>query len=370
MSVMDRINIGVVGVCGGCGRGGQMIDALNSVPPMHVHAVCDIDRERLDEANKKLGVAEVYYDYDEMLEKSDLDAVFIATPMDLHVPQSIAALTKGLHVLCEVTAAVSLEECKELVTACEASDAVYMMGENYNYHRPAAMIREMVVGGQFGTPYYAEAGYVADLKKLAEVTPWRRKWQIGVNGVTYVTHSLGPILEWMPGERVVSVCCSGSGHHYVDPRGDLYETEDNCTMMCKTGSGRQIVIRSDFLSDGPGLGTYYALQGTEGWYESPRGAGQKHQVWLRSKSKETKWMDLEDFEEEFLPDYWRAAISKGLNVGPDHFQVADFVNAVQGKGPNPVGIHKTMDLTIPGLVSQLSIADGGRWMAVPDSREW
>jgi len=59
---------------------------------------------------------------------------------------------------------------------------------------------------------------------------WRRKWQTGINGVTYGTHSLGPILQWMPGDRVVSVCCAGSGHHYRDPRGAEYEMEDSVTV--------------------------------------------------------------------------------------------------------------------------------------------
>jgi predicted dehydrogenase len=357
-----------------------MVAVLNSVPSLKVRAICDIDSQRLAALGKELGVDETYRDYEEMLEQSDLDAVFIATPMDLHVPQSIAALRKGLHVLCEVTAAVSIDQCRQLVAACKAGSAVYMMAENYNYNRPVAAVRQMVLKGLFGKTYYGEGGYVADLKELALVTPWRRRWQLGVNGITYVTHNLGPILQWMPGQRVVSVCCSGSGHNYRDPRGAAYEAEDNCTMLCKTGGGGQIVIRSDFLSNRPGLGVYYGLQGTEGCYESPRCPGDTHRVWLKSASAKPQWMNLADIEEQYLPDYWKEAIARGLKVGGEYFQCVDFVRAIQGKArlpetsggqaPNPVGIHETMDLTLPGLISQLSASDGGRWMDVPDSRDW
>ena len=370
MSVLNRINIGVVGVCGGVGRGGQMVHVLNSVPPVRVHALCDIDREGLAKANEKLGVQELYHDYEEMLEKSDLDAVFIATPMALHVPQSVAALRKGLHVLCEVTAATDIQQCRELVAACKASKAVYMMAENYNYHRHVAVVREMVLRGLFGTPYYAEGGYVADCKGLAELTRWRRKWQVGVNGIPYITHNLGTMLQWMPGERVLSVCCSGCGHHYRDPRGEAYEAEDSCTMLGKTTGGGQVVVRSDFLSNRPGLGVYNDLQGTEGCYESPRHQGECHRIWLASKKPKPEWTNLSEIDEEFLPEYWKKAIADGSGFWCDHFQVMDFVDAILGKAPNPLGIHETMDLTLPGLISQLSIAEGGRWMHVPDSREW
>ena len=364
----QQFRFGIVGVCGGYGRGSHVIDSMNSVPNVKVVAICDVDKDRLDKANESLAIEQVYYDYDEMLDKAALDAVFIATPMDLHVPQSIAALQRGVHVLCEVTAAVSMQQCKDLVAACKASKAVYMMAENYNYNQPVMAVQEMVRRGLFGTPYYAEGGYIADCKGLAEVTPWRRKWQVGINGITYITHNLGPIMMWMPGERIVSVCCSGAGHHYRDPRGLEYEAEASSTMMAKTTGGNQIVIRSDFLSNRPNFGVYYTLQGTEGSYENLPGLA--HRVWLRSKSSEAKWLDMNDVQAEFLPACWKDAAAKGINVSSEYLQTVDFINAIEGKGANPIGVHETMDLTIPGLVSQLSIAEGGRWMDVPDSRTW
>ena len=80
-----------------------------------------------------------------------------------------------------------------------------MMAENYTYIRSNVLVRELVRRGLFGTTYYAEGEYLHELKGLNEVTRWRRTWQTGVAGVTYGSHSLGPILQWMPGDRVVSV---------------------------------------------------------------------------------------------------------------------------------------------------------------------
>jgi len=48
----------------------------------------------------------------------------------------------------------------------------------------------------------------------------------------------------------------------------------------------------------------------------------------------------------------------------------DFVTAVQGKKAPTIGIHKAMNMTLPGLISQASIRQGGVWLDVPDSRKW
>ena len=68
-----------------------------------------------------------------MLDSGLIDAVLIATPVDFHAAQTIAALQRDLHVLCEVTAAVSIEECRSIVAAGGRSRGHYAMAENFIY---------------------------------------------------------------------------------------------------------------------------------------------------------------------------------------------------------------------------------------------
>jgi predicted dehydrogenase len=273
-----------------------------------------------------------------------------------------------------VPAGVSIDECRELVDACAQTGGTYMMAENYCYTRPNVMVREIARAGLFGTPYYSVGEYLHELKGLNEITTWRRKWQTGVNGVTYGTHSLGPILQWMPGERVVSVSCAGTGHHYVDPRGDEYENEDSCTMLCRMSDGGLAVVRVDMLSNRPHAMHNHELQGTDGCYESPRESEGIHRVWLRSRCDDpNEWMNLAELEDEFLPDFWRHATETARTAGHgggDYFEILDFVDAVTGKRPCPIGIHEAMDMTLPGLVSQRSIEQDSAWLPVPHSRDW
>jgi predicted dehydrogenase len=372
-SILTQLNIALVGAAS---RGGSFTAAFTAHPRTRIHAVCDVRGALLEEAKAKTGAAEAYLDYAEMIEKSAIDAVVIGTPMQFHAPQAILALDRGIHVLSEVTAGVSLEECRALVAAARRSRGVYMMAENYAYMKPNVLVKELARRGVFGEVYYAEGEYIHELKELNERTPWRRKWQTGIDGITYPTHSLGPILQWMAGDRVVRVACEGSGHHYRDPRGDLYENQDSCVMLAKTARDALIKIRVDMLSNRPHAMTNYQLQGTAGCYESARSHafGERNRIWLADRAPDANtWLDLADLEADYLPEMWRHPPKEALAAGHgggDYFEIMDFVASIVDGAACPIGIHEAMDMTLPGLVSQASIRAGGAWLEVPDSRAW
>mgnify|MGYP001088375247 FL=1 len=364
-----------VGIVGAAGRGQGFFSAFMNNPCTAITALCDLNEEGLRQTveSHQLINVDLYTDYEQMLDKAGIDAVVIGTPMHLHVPQAIMALERNIHVMSEVPAGVSIEECRKLVEAKKKSKAVYMMAENYCYIRDNVLVKHIARAGLFGELYYGEGAYIHELKGLNEITKWRRKWQTGINGNTYPTHSLGPVYQWFGNERVVKVCCYGSGHHYRDARGDYYEIEDTTTMACRMANGGLVEIRLDMLSNRPHNMTYYALQGTKGAYESARGFGDRPKIYLMDRHQEVEWHDLQEFAEEFLPEEWlhQSEVAKRAgHGGGDYMEVLDFVKAiVEGTEP-PIGIHEAMDMTLPGLVSQQSIAQGSVWLDVPDSREW
>ena len=51
-------------------------------------------------------------------------------------------------------------------------------------------------------------------------------------------------------------------------------------------------------------------------------------------------------------------------------QMIDFTAAFRGESEPRIAVHEAMDMTLPGLISQKSIRQNGRWLDVPDSREW
>ncbi|MGC9320091.1 MAG: Gfo/Idh/MocA family protein [Armatimonadota bacterium] len=361
------------GIIGAVRRGSSFVRTLQAHPRAELVALCDIQEQKLEEAAEELGLSLAFTSDEEMIDSGEVDAVIVATPMPLHVPQAVMALDRDIHVLSEVPAGVSYEQCQELVRAANRSRGTYMMAENYTYMRPNVIVREIARRGWFGEMYFAEGEYIHELKGLNEITTWRRRWQTGINGNTYPTHSLGPCLQWMQ-DRVVSVMCAGSGHHYRDPRGDRYEQEDTVTALCRLSGGGLIQLRLDMLSDRPHNLTYYSLQGTDGCYEAARGLGDEPKIWLRSRSPdEIVWEPLENLAEEVLPDQWLKPPDEALQAGHgggDYWEIHDFVDAIASGSPPPIGIHEAMDMTLAGLASQQSIAEGSQWVAVEDSRSW
>jgi predicted dehydrogenase/GNAT superfamily N-acetyltransferase len=361
-----------LGVVGACGRGGSFSAVCRALPGVEVTAVCDTNEADLPGAAQEYGAA-AFTDLGAMLAASVVDAVVIATPMPCHAPQAVQALEAGVHVLSEVPAAVSLDECRALTLAAGRSQALYAMAENYLYSPQNVAIRAMVREGLFGQVYYAEGEYLHELKQLNEITPWRRRWQTGIDGNTYPTHSLGPILQWMPGDRVESVSCAGSGRRHRDPRGDAYENQASTVTLCRMRSGGLAKLRLDMLSDRPHAMTNYQLQGMDGAYESARSAGERDRVWLRSVCGAGDWKDLADVAPAHYPAGWLKAqeqASKSGHGGGDYYTLVDFVEAIRDGRPPEVGIHEAMDMTVPGLVSQASIGQGSAWLSVPDSRSW
>jgi len=357
--------VGIVGAP----RGSGFVRAVQTVTETSLEAICDIREEVLNSVADSYGVEKRYKNYEEMAD-SDLDVIIVSTPMPLHTPQAIMALERGKHVITEVPAATDLEQCWQLAQAVEKSGCKYMMAENYTYMKPNVLIRELARKGLFGESYFGEGEYIHELKGLNEITVWRRKWQTGRNGCTYPTHSLGPVLQWFQ-DRVATVCCMGSGHHYADPRGDIYENEDSTTMMCKTTRGGQIIIRLDMLSNRPHNLTYYSLQGTKGCYEAPRGFGDNHKVWLADYHSEVTWHSLWDFEDEFMPEIWRNPPEEALKAGHgggDYFEIREFVDCIINNTKPPVDVYEALDMTVPGLVSEESANKGSIPLPVPDFR--
>ena len=364
-SMKNKLKVGIVGAP----RGQSFIRSFQAIEETDVIAICDLNIDVVEGVASQFNIDQKYTEFEEMVQ-SDLDIVVVSTPMPLHAPQSTLALQEGKHVISEVPAATDLQQCWELAKSVENSKKKYMMAENYVYTKPNILIRELAMQGLFGDIYFGEGQYLHELKSLNEITKWRRKWQTGRNGCTYSTHSLGPVLQWFE-DRVCTVSCFGSGHHYEDSEGKQYENEDTISMVCKTTRGGLVEIRVDMLSDRPALGQYYSLQGTKGCYEAARGLGDQPKIWLAEHSDQIAWQSLSDFEEQYMPEIWRNPSMEALQAGHgggDYLEVREFVDSIINDTKSPIDIYESLDMTVPGLVSEVSINRESIPVEVPDFR--
>ena len=356
------LRVGIVGAV----RGGGFVFGLQAeAGRATLHAVYDPSQEARERFATEHGVDLVCTSFEQLLDNVDL--VILSSPQHHHTPQALAALERGIHVLSEVPAAVSMEQANQLVAAVRASTAKYMMAENYIYLRENLIVGGLVSEGLLGDLYYGEGEYLHEMKSwhtnAAGDPTWRYHWQVGRDGVTYPTHSLGPLLEWFD-DRVVSVSCVGTGRH-TDPE---HELQDTTLLLARTQQGRLLKLRFDLLSNRPDLHAYYAVQGTEGAYEAARSERSEAIVHIKGRSEVNTWEPLEAYS-EFLPGRYRnPPESDAGHWGSDVWPIRDFIEAILTDTTPRVDIYRSLDMTLPGLMSEQSINQSGAWIHVPNPR--
>ena len=124
----DTIRTAVIGTGN---RGAYLLKTILEQPDVKVTALCDIKPDRLDTAATAAAAHNPFTtnDYRRLLELQDVDAVFVATPCDLHVEMSIAALEAGKHVYCEKPVGITAESIKKLVEVARNAKTVFQAGQ-------------------------------------------------------------------------------------------------------------------------------------------------------------------------------------------------------------------------------------------------
>lgn len=361
------IKVGIVGARGISGMAGY-----KAMPEdVEVTAICDINEDVIKEQSAKHGIKKTFRVYEDMLE-SDIDAVVIATPMQCHVPQAIAALNAGKHVMSEVTAGVTMDELYWLTETVENSGKIYMFAENYCYTPENQLIKELALKGYFGEIYSAGGEYMHELEdkflfNANGIPTWRKYWQMGKRGAFYPTHSLGPIMQCMPEERIAEITTFSPGRHHYRP---YLRQDDGSTTMCVTESGKLIEIKVDCSSHRPHKMDYYTLQGTKGIYEAKRGFGDEDKIAIDA-DKNPKgyhdWVSLWEYG-DLLPERYKNATPEqkaaGHNGG-DFFIVKDFIDAIKYNKQPELDVYKACEWTAVGLLSEISVANGSKTMKMP-----
>jgi len=310
-------------------RGTGLLQLTLGLEGIEVPAVCDTDPARLEAVRGILQAAgrpaaatygDGPEDYRRLLARDDLDAVVIATPMQLHARMAVDAMHAQKHVLSEVAAAVTLEQCWALVGAVRESGRTYMLAENVCWYRQNMTVQRMVDSGVFGELTFAECGYVHDCRSLmlgadGKLT-WRGELSTHGSGNWYPTHALGPVAQWMGinrGDRLESLVSYSSravglaayARESLGLPPERLGTElagDSNVCLIRTSKGRVIDLRFDVCSNRPTVSTtYFSLQGERASYEDRFG----ERIYLEGRSPAHTWEALEPYLEEYAHPTWQ-----------------------------------------------------------------
>lgn len=152
---MRSVRVGIVGM--GIGRVNAMALARN--PRCQVIALCDLLPERMEEIAAQLPEDPPlrFTDHEKMCAHPEVDAVFVGTPNQWHVPVAMAAIRQGKHVLVTKPLADAVGPAEKLVAAAESSGLVNMMSLSTRYSAQVQYLGALAQSGRFGDIYYARA---------------------------------------------------------------------------------------------------------------------------------------------------------------------------------------------------------------------
>jgi predicted dehydrogenase len=144
----NTVRWGLIG-CGDIARK-RVAPALRDGQGCELAAVCRARSELAESFAREFGARRWHADWRDLVRDPDIDAVYVATPVDLHAPQSIAAAEAGRHVLCEKPMALSTAQCRAMIDACRANGVRLGVAYYRHFYPVVHRIKEIIAAGEIG----------------------------------------------------------------------------------------------------------------------------------------------------------------------------------------------------------------------------
>ncbi|MCX8052944.1 MAG: Gfo/Idh/MocA family oxidoreductase [Armatimonadetes bacterium] len=167
-------------------------------------AVAEINPDRAEWVRANYGCP-VYLDYNEMLEKEDLDGVSVVTPDHLHRPVTLAACAAGKHVLCEKPLDVTVEGCQEMIDAARRANVLLQVDFHKRYDPEHIAMERRVSSGELGKILY---GKVCMEDRIEVPVDWFPHWAPSSSPGWFLGVHFFDLVSWVmksTGKRVFAV---------------------------------------------------------------------------------------------------------------------------------------------------------------------
>ncbi len=208
---MDKSKIGVIGL----GGVAQLVHLpnLSKLPNAELISVCEVNKSRLMTIAEKFSIKERYSNYNEMLEKSQMDAVIIATPTSTHADIAVDCLEAGKDILVEKPLARTYQEAKRIVDSAKKNKRKLMVGMNLRYRPDTMLLRSFINSNEIGDPFYVKCGWI---RKQSSSEKWFTKKEESGGGVIIDLgiHLLDLALWLLQYPEIASVSTQNF-HHYT-----------------------------------------------------------------------------------------------------------------------------------------------------------
>jgi predicted dehydrogenase len=218
----DRIRVGAIGTGGRCR---YLLSLVAKVPSAEIVAVCDAYEPRRAEIREKLAPgAREYLDYRQLLERNDIDAVFIGAPDHWHVAMTMDAVRAGKDVYVEKPVSHTIEEGERLIHAVAETQRVVQVGYQQRSWDIFKLGNDIVRSGRLGHVTLVLSSWYQDyLRNFGRLSPvdtskldwkrflgsspdqpfdqrrflqWRWYWDFGGGSLTDLHSHWGDVIQW------------------------------------------------------------------------------------------------------------------------------------------------------------------------------
>lgn len=383
-------------------RGPGAVERFTHIPGTQVVALCDIRPERVEETQKILDKAGVKraagYSgtedaWKKLIERNDLDLIYIATDWERHVPMALYAMEHGKHVAVEVPAAMNMKDIWALINTSERTRKHCMMLENCVYDFFELTTLNMAQQGLFGEILHAEGSYIHNLSDFwtSYYQSWRLKYNQKHRGDIYPTHGIGPACQALNIHRgdkmnyLVSMDTKAVNGPEVWKKvngsyPESYANGDHTVTMIRTQNGKTIQIQHNVVTPRP-YSRMYQLTGTKGF-------ANKYPVEGYALEPEQVASDVTPNHENlsahgFVPEDVKKALMKkykhpiqieleetakkvGGHGGMDYIMDYRLVYCLQNGLPLDMDVYDLAEWSCLTELSALSIENGSMPVQIPD----
>jgi len=253
---MAQVNWGVIGA-GGIAMRRTLPGAVEGARSARFVALMDIRQDAARQAAERFGVPKVCGAEHELLAEPEVQAVYIATPVNVHARQIEAAARAGKHVLVEKPIALNAAEAERAIEVCRKAGVLLGCGYMMRFHSLNAAARELVARGDLGRIVAGRAQLTCWYPRIPGA--WRQDPEAGGGGalMDMGSHCID-LLEFICGSKVASVCALNQA--LVQD----YLVEDASTVVMRMTNGAQMIVESFFnIADAAGRGLL-EVYGTRG----------------------------------------------------------------------------------------------------------
>jgi predicted dehydrogenase len=387
---MDTVRIAYIGLGN---RGSGAIRRIVNIANVEVKAVCDIRPEQAEKAKKFLEEKghnpEVFSGSEDSwkaaIDRDDIDLVYICTPWSLHTPMSVYAMESGKHAAVEIPAALTLDECWQLVETSERTKKHCMMLENCCYGFFELLTLNMTRQGYFGEIVHVEGAYIHDLydslfAKEKRYDLWRLR-ENQKNGNLYPTHGFGPIAQIIDlnrGDQMDYLVSMSTNDFMKGPRAQKLAKEDPDfkeyegktfggnmnTSIIRTHKGKTIMLQHDITSP-RAYSRIHLVSGTEGaalQYPLPGKISKGHE-WL--SEEEFKKLEVQ-FEPPIVKRIGELAKKVGGHGGMDFLMDWRLIDCLRNGLPLDQDVYDAASWSCITALSNYSVSNRSASIEVPD----